>query len=57
MYSRERPIVLVAKASGYALSPLIAPGIPDIGIMLPTTRFSIFFWVWPEKLRARRCWS
>ena len=34
MSSRERPIVLVAKASGYALSPLIAPGIPDIGIML-----------------------
>ncbi|MDI9900051.1 carbamoyltransferase HypF [Rhodococcus sp. IEGM 1409] len=34
MCSRERPIVLVAKASGYALSPLVAPGIPDIGIML-----------------------
>ncbi|MFC8936264.1 carbamoyltransferase HypF [Rhodococcus sp. NPDC057135] len=34
MSSRERPIVLVAKASGYALSPSVAPGIPDIGIML-----------------------
>ncbi|MCW2301031.1 carbamoyltransferase HypF [Rhodococcus erythropolis] len=34
MSSRERPIVLVAKASGYTLSPSIAPGIPDIGIML-----------------------
>ncbi|MDV6275899.1 carbamoyltransferase HypF [Rhodococcus erythropolis] len=34
MSSRERPIVLVAKAFGYALAPLVAPGIPDIGIML-----------------------
>ncbi|RQO51678.1 carbamoyltransferase HypF [Rhodococcus sp. KBW08] len=34
MSSRERPIVLVAKASGFALSPSVAPGIPDIGIML-----------------------
>lgn len=34
MSSRERPIVLVAKASGHTLSPLIAPDIPDIGIML-----------------------
>ena len=35
--SRERPIVLLRKRSDYALSPLVAPGNPYIGVMLPYT--------------------
>lgn len=35
--SRERPIVLLKKKSNSLLSPLIAPGNPYLGIMLPYT--------------------
>ena len=35
--SRARPIVLLRKRADYALSPLVAPGNPYIGVMLPYT--------------------
>ena len=34
LVDRSRPILLVRKASGYALASSVAPGLPDIGIML-----------------------
>ncbi|MEM2969049.1 MAG: carbamoyltransferase HypF [Candidatus Bathyarchaeia archaeon] len=35
--SYARPIVLLNKKSGYALSPLVAPSLHNIGVMLPYT--------------------
>ena len=35
--SRERPIVLLRKRTGSGLSALIAPGNPNVGVMLPYT--------------------
>ncbi len=35
--SRERPIVLLRKRADYALSTLVAPGNPYIGVLLPYT--------------------
>ncbi|MEM4733122.1 MAG: carbamoyltransferase HypF [Candidatus Bathyarchaeia archaeon] len=35
--SYARPIVLLNKKSGYALSPLVAPGLHNVGVMLPYT--------------------
>jgi len=35
--SHTRPIVLLNKKNSYALSPLVAPGLHNIGVMLPYT--------------------
>jgi hydrogenase maturation protein HypF len=35
--SFTRPIVLLNKSSNYNLSPLVAPGLHDVGVMLPYT--------------------
>jgi hydrogenase maturation protein HypF len=35
--SRERPIVLATRRDGAAVAPSVAPGVPELGIMLPYT--------------------
>ncbi|MCW4001113.1 MAG: carbamoyltransferase HypF [Candidatus Bathyarchaeota archaeon] len=35
--SPQRPIVLLNKAADYSLSPLVAPGLHNVGVMLPYT--------------------
>ncbi|MGE5556429.1 MAG: carbamoyltransferase HypF [Methanocella sp.] len=35
--SPQRPIVLLNKAAGYNLSPYVAPGLQNVGVMLPYT--------------------
>lgn len=37
LLSPQRPIVLVRKKGGAVLSPAVAPGVPNLGIMLPYT--------------------
>ncbi|HUH65644.1 MAG TPA: carbamoyltransferase HypF [Syntrophales bacterium] len=37
LLSRERPIVLARKKGGVTVSPAVAPGVSDFGIMLPYT--------------------
>ncbi len=37
LLSPERPIVLARKKEGTFISPAVAPGVPDLGLMLPYT--------------------
>ncbi|MDP8967361.1 MAG: carbamoyltransferase HypF, partial [Actinomycetota bacterium] len=37
LISRERPIVLARRLPGAAVAPSVAPGAPDLGLMLPYT--------------------
>ena len=46
--SRARPIVLLRKRADYALSPLVAPGNPYIGVMLPYTPLHYLLLTNPE---------